>query len=1064
MKKFVYIILILALMATGCSEQKATSSLPDTHPKEWMSPDSPDFHGTALQTLGEASCIECHGADFNGGKVEISCIECHLTSGACASCHGGLEDKSGAPPYGLEGETADTSLAVGAHQLHLHGSGQSAVVPCEFCHLVPALSSDSGHYDMYDNGAYTTDSIAELTFSGYAGDSTVWDRTARSCSDNYCHGNFEGGNKTNAPIWNEQNQAECGSCHAVTENLEQLTINHKMHIEIGGFSCNICHMEVIREDMTFNDPSRHVNGVVNIAISDQTLCEPCHGTGGLSCTGCHGGIDNETGAPPKGLNGETLTSERAVGAHTAHLSDGTISDAFECGICHLYPSQYNSEAHIDGDNIAELTFNDLSGSESQWDRTTNSCTGTYCHGNFNGGLSDNAPIWTANNQAECGSCHAVYESLETISPLHQFHIVSSGLKCSDCHSTVVDDSYGIIDISLHVNGQLNYSVNDQTVCDRCHGPNGITCVGCHGGIDNETGAPPDGLGGETATTDRAVGAHTAHLSDGTLADAFECAICHIKPAEYSDPGHVDGDGIAELTFGSISGASSQWLRDINTCNDTYCHGNFNGGNNANAPIWTASNQADCGSCHDTGDNPQDLKWKHQFHITNAGLVCADCHAAVVDSTLNIIDLTMHVNGVADTLILDQARCDQCHGPNEGSCVTCHGGTDNLTGAPPKGIEGELLTSDLAVGAHTAHLEGGAIANGYNCNTCHIVPSNWADSAHIGPDFIAEITFNETIVGIDASWNRVAATCNDNYCHGNFIGGKTANAPIWNGSNQAVCGSCHDVGADPASLLWKHETHVTLGLKCEDCHAAVVDFDLNIINTSLHVNGVIDTSISDQTTCDLCHASGHAGCIGCHGGVDNATGAPPAGLEGELLTSELAVGAHTTHLEGAIMSIGFPCETCHLVPETFGDVGHYDKDSTAELTFSTLAGVATNWDRLAATCSDNYCHGNFRGGKLANTPVWTSGSSVVCGSCHDVGANPASLYDEHYLHVFEKNKSCAECHNTTVFSNNSFNDKSLHVNGINDVNFLRAPEGVYQNGSCSGMYVQGCHHDNTTRPW
>ena len=61
---------------------------------------------------------------------------------------------------------------------------------------------------------------------------------------------------------------------------------------------------------------------------------------------------------------------------------------------------------------------------------------------------------------------------------------------------------------------------------------------------------------------------------------------------------------------------------------------------------------------------------------------------------------VHVNGTTDFQVRDQDVCDRCHTVNQQACVDCHGGTDNLTGAPPVGLRGEILATNLAVGAHS----------------------------------------------------------------------------------------------------------------------------------------------------------------------------------------------------------------------------------------------------------------------------------------------------------------------------------------------------------------------------
>jgi hypothetical protein len=60
---------------------------------------------------------------------------------------------------------------------------------------------------------------------------------------------------------------------------------------------------------------------------------------------------------------------------------------------------------------------------------------------------------------------------------------------------------------------------------------------------------------------------------------------------------------------------------------------------------------------------------------------------------------------------------------------------------PRGLRGETATADLVVGAHTVHLEGGSIADGFACSDCHRVPTQMLEFGHLGVDSIAEVTWS-----------------------------------------------------------------------------------------------------------------------------------------------------------------------------------------------------------------------------------------------------------------------------------------------------------------------------------
>jgi len=628
----------------------------------------------------------------------------------------------------------------------------------------------------------------------------------------------------------------------------------KVVVQRGPASCQVCH------------GVDYTGGKVGVS------CVECHLQSSGVCLSCHGGADNASAAPPLGLRGETDDTTRAVGAHTTHLEGDQISDGVPCASCHIVPAFLFDSLHLDiasgptPDSIAEIVWGDIAPAPgAAWNRGAARCTNTYCHGNFSGGETGNAPVWTGGaSEADCGSCHDVGADPAALLWKHEFHLTFAGLFCADCHASVVDTELVITALDLHVNGVADTLTRDPAICALCHGQGANVCTVCHGGTDNLTGAPPVGLRGETLVTELAVGAHSAHVQGGMLADAFDCTECHVKPDSMLQPGHLGADSVAEITWGGIAPAAGiNWNRGAASCTNTYCHGNFTGGETANAPVWTGgAGQASCGSCHDVGGNPDKLGWKHEYHV-GQGLRCADCHAGVVDTLDHVTDLTRHVNGIVDTLTRDAAVCQTCHGGAPSTCVYCHGGTDNLTGAPPLGLRDEVASSTLAVGAHSAHVENGALADAFDCTECHLKPSDITTPGHYGVDSIAEITWGGIAPAPGISWNRGAATCANTYCHGNFPNGFSGNTPVWTaGGGQAACGSCHDVGNDPKQLSGRHEKHVTdKGYACAACHAGTVNLSLNIVGPDLHVNDSVEVIFGtgqgnwDGTDCTN---------VGCHG--------------------------------------------------------------------------------------------------------------------------------------------------------------------------------------------------------
>jgi len=472
------IFICAALFAMSCSNERIPDSLPDTHGPSWLDKESPDFHGKVALAAGIASCAKCHGEKSTDDNAAF-CIECHQAEGVCSSCHGGLNDKSGAPPFGLHDEIDDTTLAVGAHAIHLAGSSLSGGVACSSCHRVPVAILDSLHLDFADteNGR-PLDSIAELFFSAPNNDAAaVWDRESRTCSNLYCHGQFYGGNGDNKPIWTGADQAACGSCHDVGANPETLMGIHGYHVGIFHLGCYDCHDVVVDVEQNIIDRDLHINGNVDFHVRDTSWCGLCHEPGRIGCVGCHGGTDNQTGAPPADLRGNNAATEIGVGAHTTHVMGAYLTDSVRCSECHIVPEAFGDPGHFDLDSVAEITWGPLAGDGSFWNRATRTCVDTYCHGNFSGGNHSNEPIWTAPAQANCGSCHADQSNPSALGGRHSFH-AQKGIECYQCHSTTVNSQQIVIGLDVHVDGVKTISFSSgQGFFDG----NRCTNTGCHGG-------------------------------------------------------------------------------------------------------------------------------------------------------------------------------------------------------------------------------------------------------------------------------------------------------------------------------------------------------------------------------------------------------------------------------------------------------------------------------------------------------------------------------------------------------------------------------------------------------
>jgi len=145
-----------------------------------------------------------------------------------------------APPVDTSGNSDPSLITVGSHQAHVTASTGFAAIPCSECHKVPTNVLDPGHCD--------SPPPAEVTFGPLASKGTypVWNRTAGTCQNVYCHGATIQGGATETPAWTSTTPLGCQSCHD----------GH------GNSGCS-CHGTVWSGGQII-DPSKHINGQVNM--------------------------------------------------------------------------------------------------------------------------------------------------------------------------------------------------------------------------------------------------------------------------------------------------------------------------------------------------------------------------------------------------------------------------------------------------------------------------------------------------------------------------------------------------------------------------------------------------------------------------------------------------------------------------------------------------------------------------------------------------------------------------------------------------------------------------------
>ncbi|HEU0055425.1 MAG TPA: hypothetical protein VFQ39_19695, partial [Longimicrobium sp.] len=148
------------------------------------------------------------------------------------------------------------------------------------------------------------------------------------------------------------------------------------------------------------------------------------------------------------------------------------------------------------------------------------------------------------NAIACATCHPCGAAgnhalswMDQGDPNFHAYSANAGLaSCQTCHGAKLDGVGGTTTLG----------------CGQCHGATWMTsCTMCHGGTDNATGAPARATWGNAADAVR-IGAHTAHVgATHALSPAFDCGVCHVKPADAFAAGHIDG-ATATVAFAGVA--------------------------------------------------------------------------------------------------------------------------------------------------------------------------------------------------------------------------------------------------------------------------------------------------------------------------------------------------------------------------------------------------------------------------------------------------------------------------------------------------------------------------------
>ena len=581
----------------------------------------------------QLACTICHtnngaGTDHvNGGKTMVAdyinavCSGCHgsappawtanLTNGNCSVCHG-MSDPA-VTGRDTNGDTANTDPEVGAHIAHLTSPlNYSADVACAACHSTTVANiTAAGTYKAKVTavGHYDTALPAELTFSGMAsnnGATPSYDGAA--CSNTYCHdAAFIGSGQSNGqagtiphPTWADAAMfngtvSDCDNCHGYPPSPANGHPNDN--------DCSSCHLNVVAADNAFTDPSKHVNGTVEIDGGDN--CIDCHGTGKYKNPNINYPKHAQHTNVDAYLAGKKLSTNDYGRTETTWYDvsyDATNKPYIACGQCHPADVLQHKDGGVDVvmyhanpalDNIPAVNAKRNNLVSAQYDKiTTGTCLGVYCHSD---GILDGSyaasPSWSSGTITNCAGCHGNSPTTNS----HADHAV--GIHSTDLYD---DDGVGLMAQAatggLHAahggvatSTTLSCNICHNTTIDVAYNATGSACSSCH--------TVGDGKAGSLAAVIKANS--TTHL-DGAKTVAFSTL------ANFRSVAQVRSDytAIAELNnawsrptgYKQASGASYDlgkrlpvWDGGPKTCATVDCH-------NGNAATWT-DNSVSCSYCH-----------------------------------------------------------------------------------------------------------------------------------------------------------------------------------------------------------------------------------------------------------------------------------------------------------------------------------------------------------------------------------------------------------------------------------------------------------------------------------
>ena len=560
------------------------------------------------------------------------------------------------------------------------------------------------------------------------------------------------------------------------------------------------------------------------------------------------------------------------------------------------------------------------------------------------------------------------------------------------------------------------------------------------------------------------GKHESHLSPALNMTCDDCHSGYLDHPLHKDRILNGYDSVNEtqtggdIIFFSAKNADAVWDNSTGTCANMSCHGTVS---------WYTTEESSCQLCHGPGlaNDPlvlggDGINGKHSIHAQDLDYSCETCHS-------NYKTNPLHMNGQLDSdstaeLISFEGEDSAVWNNSTGTCdnLSCHGSvswytteesTCQLCHASGLANDPMTLNGSGSDGKHVAHVG----EHGYSCDICHngYKSNTLHGNGLLDADGAGQIIYFAD--GFTATWDNSTGTCANLSCHGSIN---------WYTTEESGCQLCHGPGLpnDPLALNGsgsdgKHLTHVSdRGYSCETCHNGYK-------SNPLHSNGELDTDglaqlvvFAEEDTATWNNSTATCANLSCHGSVSWYTTEEStcqlchaSGLANDPMTlnGSGSYGKHIAH----VGEHGYSCETCHngYKNNTLHGNGLLDADGAGQIIYFADGFTAT-WDNSTGTCASLSCHGSIS---------WYTTEELDCVSCHAPGTVLDPLgKGRHSVHLSTNQAEmngmiCETCHY-------NYRDNAAHTDGTTDlsgmVSFSVEYGGSWNDvqGTCESMSCHG----------